>query len=376
MARLLTLLPMACDGVGPSYTCTRLLQGMTGAGLHGPLFVNRVRVPLDGLDYRISLPGPLAKLPYRFVADIGSRRAERRYLGEIGEGDIAYLWPATPLRVYEEVRECGLPIIGEGINTRMEYARDILDAAYAAEGLPPSHGITDARIQEENEKLAMTTAIFAPSAGVERSLRDAPIAPKSVLRASYGVALDHPGPPRRAVPEAGPTVLFVGFGSIRKGLHQLLRAWSMAGIRGRLVLAGKIEPAVQQLCADLLNRPDVEAVGFVRDVETLYERADIFVLPSFEEGDPLVTYEAAAHGLPIIASPMGAGRMGEETGCVIGIDPVEPESIAAALRRLAGSHDEMLDWGSRSRTAVADYSWTKVGRRRAELLVTYLGLRV
>lgn len=374
MTRLLTLLPMACDSVGPSYTCTRLLRGMSPHGLYGPLFVNRVRTPLEGLDYRSSLPGPLAALPYRFFGNIVTRSTEQRCLAAIGDGDIAYLWPAVSLRTYEAIRELGIPIVAEGINTRMEYARDILDAAYAAEDLPPGHGITDARIREENEKLAMTSAMFAPSISVELSLQDAPISPENILPASYGAALEYPRLPRRAVPEAGPTVLFVGYGSIRKGLHQLLRAWSMAGISGKLVLAGKIEPAVKQLCADFLNRDDVEALGFVRNVDALYERADIFVLPSFEEGDALVIYEAAAHGLPIVASPIGAGRIGEKTSCVIGVEPSDPETIAAALQRLAGSGDDMQDWGSRSRSAVAAYDWNQVGRRRAGQLAAHFGI--
>lgn len=373
LERLLTLLPMACDGVGPSYTCTRLLQGMATQGLQGPLFVNRVRAPLNDVEYRCTLPGPLAALPHRLVANTASRLTERRYLAALRDDDIAYLWPAAPLSVYEAVRERDLPVVGEGINTRMEYAREILDAVYDAEGLPPGHGITDARIWEENQKLALTTAFFAPSAGVEQSLLKSPIAPENILPTSYGVTLADAGTPRRPVPEAGPVVLFVGFGSLRKGLHQLLKAWSMAGIRGKLVLAGKIEPALQERYADHLNRPDVEVLGFVQNVQSLYENADIFVLPSFEEGDPLVTYEAASHGMPIIASPMGAGRIGEETGCTIDIDPAELETIVEALRRLAKNSDDLLECGRRCHAAVADYSWTKVGQRRAERLALHLG---
>ena len=373
LARLLTLLPMACDRVGPSDTCTRLLQGMAGRDLGGPLYVNRVRAPLEGLDYRSALPGPLAALPHRYLGPAASRRTERRCLAAARQDDIAYLWPAASLRAYEAFRDLGIPIVGEGINTRMEHAREILDAAYAAEGLPPGHGITEARIREEHEKLALTSAIFAPSVNVERSLRGA-IAPERILRASYGVTLGAPRPPRRALPEAGPTVLFVGYGCIRKGLHQLLKAWPMAGVGGRLLLAGRIEPALQRLHAEVLNRADVETLGFVRDVDALYDRADIFVLPSFEEGDPLVLYEAATHGLPIVASPMGAGRMGEETGCTVGIDPAEPESIAAALRRLARDPEEMRERGRACAAAVAHYGWSEVGLRRADLLAAHLGL--
>ncbi len=344
---------------------------MASRGLTGPLFVNRARAQLEGLDYRASLPGPLAAAPYRVVSDRATRRTNRRYMTEIRQGDIAYLWPAAPLHVYQKIHDMGLPIIAEGINTRMEHARSILDAVYSAEGLEPAHGITQARIDEENEKLKLTTAIFAPSSGVERSLAGA-IDETRILPASYGVALDQLRPPRREVPEEGPTVLFVGSGSVRKGLHQLLRAWAVAGIKGRLLLAGTIDPVIQTLCADQLNRDDVETLGFVTDVETLYEKADVFVLPSYEEGDPLVTYEAAAHGLPIIASAMGAGRIGEESGCNLDVDPDRPESIVEALRTLTSSPDTLRDYGARSATAVEAYGWMDVGARRADQLVRHL----
>lgn len=357
---------MACDGVGPSYTCTMLLQGMQAAGLRGRVYVNRVRQRVPGLDYVPALHWPMNQLPYRLLAGRTSQRTGRRFLADLAPGDIAYLWPAAPLWIYREVRARGNPIIAEGINTRMAHARRILDEAYRVEGLVPAHGITDARIAEEEAKLALTTAIFAPSAGVEDSLRGSWLDPGGILRASYGVTLPLSRPTRR--PGARPVFLFVGQGSIRKGLHNLLRAWARAQTGGTLLLAGTIEPAVRSLCADLLGRLDVRALGFVRDVQSLYAQADVFVLPSFEEGDPLVTYEAAAQGLPIIASAMGGGRIGQDRGCVLPVDPVYPDAIAAALARMADSPAEREAWGDRSFAAVGDYSWAKVAARRANLL--------
>jgi glycosyltransferase involved in cell wall biosynthesis len=333
-----------------------------------------VLAPLEGIDYRSSLPRPMSAIPHRLIANAASRLTERRYLAALGDDAIAYLWPNASLSVYEAAHDLGLPIVGEGINTRMEFARDVLDAVYVAEGLPPGHGITDERVKEENQKLEMTAAFFAPSIGVEQSLSKSPLAPENVLQTSYGVMLSGSVPKRRTLFDGGLAVLFVGSGSFRKGLHKLLQAWSMAGIHGRLILAGRIEPALKDIYSEYLNRTDVEVLGFVQNVQTLYETADVFVLPSFEEGDPLVTYEAAAHGIPIVASAMGAGRIGEKTGCVIDIDPAEPETIVQALRQLANSRDDLSYWGSRCLAAVTDYSWTKVGQLRAEMLAEHLGL--
>lgn len=367
MTRLLTVLPMACDGVGPSYTCTRLLAGMARGGLSGPLYVNRARVRIAGIDYRSSVPGVLSRVPYSAYADWASRRAERRFLADLAPGDIAYLWPSVSLATYRTVRARGIPIVGEGINTRMRTARDILDAAYRAEGLAPSHGITDERIREEEEKLALTDVFFAPSPEVERSLAGSPMAPAGILSASYG-GDPRPGPARIRAADGPPTFLFVGYGCIRKGLHQLLRAWVQADTGGRLVIAGTIEPAVQALCADMLARPDVQTLGFVRDVDSLYAAADVFILPSFEEGDPLVTYEAAAYGLPIIASPMGAGRIGAESDCALLIDPADPATIAVQLQALAHDAEARQRRGDATRAALQRYGWEDVGRNRALLL--------
>lgn len=369
MPRLVTLLPMAADGVGPSYTCTSLLGGFSAAGLSGPLHVTRARQAVRGLDMRVAIPRRLSPLPYRWLRAPAMRRAERCFLASLRPGDLAYFWPGATLEAFETARARGARILGEGINTRMAAAREVLDAAYAAEGLEPDHGITDARIRDEDAKLALTDFFFAPSPGVEAALRGSPLREGAVISTSYGISPDRVRAPE-ARREAGqkPVFLFVARGSIRKGLHQLLRAWALAGVDGELRIAGVIEPAIETLCGELLQRPDVRRLGFVRDVAALYAQADVFVLPSLEEGDPLVTLEAATRGLPVIASEMGAGRIGHDTGCVLTIDPQRPESIAEAIWLLGSDPEARLARGASAREAAADYTWDRVAARRADLL--------
>ncbi len=49
-------------------------------------------------------------------------------------------------------------------------------------------------------------------------------------------------------------------------------------------------------------------LGVVRDIQVVYELADAFVLPSSYETFSLVTFEAAASGLPILATPVNGVR--------------------------------------------------------------------
>jgi len=61
--------------------------------------------------------------------------------------------------------------------------------------------------------------------------------------------------------------------------------------------------------------PDVEVVGPVDDVAPFYDAARLFVAPTrFGAGIPLKAYHAAAHGLPIVATPLVAAHLGWQPG--------------------------------------------------------------
>ena len=134
------------------------------------------------------------------------------------------------------------------------------------------------------------------------------------------------------------------------------------------MLVGQIEPVIADRYRDLLASDRVEVAGFVKDVHAQFARADVFVIPSLEEGDPLVTYEAALHGLPILASTIGAGRMGDTPRVMEIIDPVDTAAFADALARLADSAELRESLGRSVRGLVSSFSWSDVGARRADAL--------
>jgi spore coat protein SA len=134
-------------------------------------------------------------------------------------------------------------------------------------------------------------------------------APRQQVREQYGLRDE-------------PTVLFAGKLRESKGVHILVRAmhrvWEAAP-RTVLVLVGGTEygrgrttretPFMGQLRRDLAGAPGrVVVTGFVppADMPRAYLLGDVFVGPSqIEEGLGLVFLEAAAAGLPIIATHQG-----------------------------------------------------------------------
>jgi len=68
----------------------------------------------------------------------------------------------------------------------------------------------------------------------------------------------------------------------------------------KLLIAG---PSCQEFRARLNNNPFVQLLGVVNDLTPLYNRARLFIAPTrFSAGIPLKVCEAAAYGLPVVAT--------------------------------------------------------------------------
>lgn len=78
----------------------------------------------------------------------------------------------------------------------------------------------------------------------------------------------------------------------------------------RLLIAGtgELESDLRNLVESLGIGSHVEFLDFVEDMPGLFASTDIFVFPSFYEGSPNALIEAAARGLPIIASDIAPIR--------------------------------------------------------------------
>lgn len=105
-------------------------------------------------------------------------------------------------------------------------------------------------------------------------------------------------------------ILFVGFFNREKGLLELFQA--MRNLPDDVVLdlcGGKKDQEsidVERECIDIRNR--VVNHGYVagKEKENVFRIANVFILPSYGEGMPLVLLEALHFGLPIITTPVGS----------------------------------------------------------------------
>lgn len=372
--RIRVLHPSSAWRGGHVLTCINLVKGMHRAGADIHIHMIRSRLDMTDAPYSPTVPAPWDRLGLAGREEARRRKTEARFLASLRAGDIVWLWPLVSHETYHEVQRRGHPIIMEGINSRMGSARRILDNVFEAAGLPPGHKITDAKIAQEEEMLAMATHFFAPNAGVEAALAE----PDSqftgqVLPTSYGAWM--PDMPPRQETGTGPlTVVFAGRVGLRKNAHGLLRAWAQLKPRNaRLLLCGSVDADLARICAQELAMPSVETPGHVGDMAAAYRSGDIFVMPSFEEGGPQVNYEAAGHGLAVIASPMGAGRMQEHEGAALMIDPYDVADMAEKLGMLLENSKLRRAYAQRAYEVAPLFDWNAVGQGRYRRLQEAFG---
>jgi glycosyltransferase involved in cell wall biosynthesis len=121
----------------------------------------------------------------------------------------------------------------------------------------------------------------------------------------------------------------------RKGLASAIRALAIAR-EWDLVVAGGGDVEHYRALADSLGVGEsVHWLGVTREVEVVYEMADAFVLPTSYESFSLVSFEAAASGLPILVTPVNGVRELIEDGRNGFLVSREPRTIAVRLGQLS-----------------------------------------
>jgi glycosyltransferase involved in cell wall biosynthesis len=127
-----------------------------------------------------------------------------------------------------------------------------------------------------------------------------------------------------------------------KGVPELLAAVEQLGPPHRLLLVGPHDPEkADALPESLLERARAGGAvlaGHRTDVERVYRAMDVFCLPSHREGFPRAAMEAAATGLPVVASDIRGCRQVVDDPLTGRLFPVrDVGALAAALRDVLGS---------------------------------------
>lgn len=175
----------------------------------------------------------------------------------------------------------------------------------------------------------------------------------------------------------GPTVLFVGTVIPRKGVTDLVEATARVAdthddvrvvIAGETDLDGEYTERVQSLIRERGLDDVVDLAGFVpaADLPALYRLADVFALPSREEGFGMTAVEAMAAGTPVVATRVGGmpWLLGETDAGRL-VEAGDVDGLATAITTILDSPDPR-QMGQRAIQRARELSWSAVVERFLE----------
>jgi glycosyltransferase involved in cell wall biosynthesis len=212
--------------------------------------------------------------------------------------------------------------------------------------------------------------ILVPSRKSAETFIAAGVDEKKLAYVSRGVDTQRyaPGTP----PQDITRFIFVGALIQRKGVHLLLEAWKKLHLKNaELVLVGtlhnEMQSAMKQHAAS-----SVRHIGFSNAVQDELRASSAFVFPSECEGFAKTTLEAAACGLPLIATQeSGDAVVDGVNGTIIPANNVE--ALAAAMQDFHQRRDQLQAMGAKGRERVLScLSWDHFRQR---ILQAYASLK-
>jgi glycosyltransferase involved in cell wall biosynthesis len=160
-------------------------------------------------------------------------------------------------------------------------------------------------------------------------------------------------------------ILFVGTLQPRKNVPLLLRSFATlkkaTNLPHALVLAGHRDSAASEIDAliqELGIAGDVIITGYVEtwELPLLYKLADLFVLPTLYEGFTLVTLEAMAYGVPVIATDTSSIREGVGEAALL-VPSNDVEAMSRAMNTALTDSDLRQRLIQRGKTQSQRFTW-------------------
>lgn len=246
----------------------------------------------------------------RWLSHLSKVRLDAATARWLGDEHAVVFYSGAGLRTIRAARRRGILSVSQVHHAHVLEQDRILREEAAACGCPYTPIYSAAQVRMQLQEFKETDLILCPSGSVKESFERAGIPAAKLAVVPHGVDLKAETTfAERSTDNSKPLrVLYVGQLHYRKGLRYL--ALAMSDIDSRVAQCRVVGPdfGLSGL-AGQKGEDRLERIGPKKGAELLdeYRSADVFVLPSLEEGFGLVVLEAMRAGLPvIITSAVGA----------------------------------------------------------------------
>lgn len=252
----------------------------------------------------------------------------------------------------------GTVTVVERLSAHIEYQAELLKEEYLRHGNNQSP-VPRPMIEREKREYATADYIAVPSTFVYETMRERGVPDSKLLIEGYPVDTEAFSP---SMESQGPTrILFAGNVGLRKGIPYLLAAWDAADVGdAELLIAGHVKPEVEHLRKKFEDDQSVRFLGWVNNISDLYATADVFVLPSIEDGFGKVVIEAMASGLPVIVSENTGAKdciTDGDNGYIVPIR--DAESLRMKLEYFCANSEVRSEMGNQARERITSSKYAE-----------------
>ncbi len=357
--------PIGMGGLGTQAGNALRALALTGCRVHaigpGPTHDARA-LALPNITWHASPPGPTRRpwwRPFRRFAGIGQAWTDRR-IGHFAREviastrpDLCYTFTQVGLETLQWAHAAGVPSILESPNGHLRAFRDVYVSESARHCGRRFHGHpTPAMVERVNGELALAGRIRVSSQWASDSLASGGVPAIRLTCLQQPVDLNRYRCGPVIEPSTGPLrVCCVGSLDLRKGFVYLLRAVRSLGAHVPVSL--RFVGATGNRCSRVLlerERHGLDVTVRPGDPRDALAEAEVFALPTLEDGSPFAVAEAMACARAVITTTStGASEWVEPgtTGWLV--SPASSEHLAAALAAAADARPRLRRMGEMAR---------------------------
>lgn len=302
-----------------------------------------------------------------YLAKIEQDNASSKY---IKNADVFMFYNGSGLNTCKKIQKAGGIGIVEAVNSHVQFQEDILKMEFEKLNLSwePFHRKEKARRIEEYDQ---ADYILLPSEFAKRSFIEFGFPESKLIKVPYGFNTNNVlnkgigSPVDPIIRKENFTVLYVGSISVRKGLRYLIEGFKkLKHPNKKLILVGPVYNPDGLSGVSITS--DIVFKGVLKgaDLNEVYQSADVFCLPSIEEGFGLVLGEALSFGVPLIStSNTGAFEIMEDGIEGFIIPPQDSESFRDRLQQLADEPELLYKMKTACLTKAASLKgWDETGK--------------
>lgn len=275
---------------------------------------------------------------------------------------------------FQRARTLGLVALGEPVNSHPAVLQEIVEAEHEVLRIPPPAAPRNANgILAE---LPLCDFLVVGSRLIRDSYTSQGFPAERIFVIPYAIDSQRfrPLSPKEKLTTRDKRFRVICVAQIvpRKGIHYLLEAWSRLGLsptEAELVLVGQASPGMEGVLRKYAGQfTHIQSVPHDR-LRLEYGRADVFVLPSVEDGFGYVVTEAMGCGLPVITtSAAGAADVVQDGISGFVVPPRSAEALADRLDRLRADQSLRESMGQANlRAAQAARTWSTYANELAGL---------